>query len=350
MVPVVKANAYGHGYLEVGRLLDGRGFPLLAVHALQEAVVLREGGIKNDILIMGYTPLADLKYVVESHFDQVVYNLETLSQLRSLATTDRPARCHLKLETGTHRQGIREEQLDEFLNLFKESPQLKLRGVYSHFANIEDTTDHSYAERQLDAFVGMKRKVEGSGLEVKYYHLASSAASLLFPKTHFNLARAGIALYGLWPSKETYLSYRLAGKENQILEPVLSWKSMVAQIKTVQRGEYIGYGTSYRATADLKIAVVPIGYFDGYDRHNSNRGYCLVNGYRAPVRGRICMDLFMIDVTDIPDVSLESEVVLIGRSGDERVSAEDLADWAGTINYEIVARIGAHLTRKVVNL
>lgn len=350
MVPVVKANAYGHGYLEIARLLEGQGFPFLAVHCLQEAILLRDGGIANNILIIGYTPLSDLKYVVEYGFDQVVYNRETLEQLRQVATVDSPARCHLKLETGTQRQGLRQEHLAGFLDIFTRTPELKLQGVASHFANIEDTTDHSYAEQQLKLFQDMKAQVEAAGLHVPYYHLASSAASLLFPDTHFNLARVGIALYGLWPSKETYLSYRLAGKENQILQPVLSWKARLAQIKEVRRGEYIGYGTSYRATADLTIGVVPIGYFDGYDRSNSNRGYCLVQGSRAPVRGRICMDLFMIDITDIPDVHLEDEVILLGRSGDERVSAEKLAEWAGTINYEIVARIGQHLQRKVINL
>lgn len=350
MAPVIKANAYGHGYLEIGRLLDGQGFPFLAVHSLGEAVLLREGGIRNDILIMGYTPMSDLELVVEQGFDQVVYNIETLEALKKVAGENRTARCHLKLETGTHRQGIREEQLEKFLDLFKQPSHLQLRGVYSHFANIEDTTDHSYAQYQLQRFLEMKKVVESSGLKVPYYHMASSAASLLFPNTHFNLARVGIALYGLWPSKETYLSYRLAGKENQILQPVLSWKSMLAQIKTARSGEYIGYGTTYRATADARIGVVPIGYFDGYDRHNSNRGYCLIHGRRAPIRGRICMDLFMVDVTDIPDALLESEVTLIGRSGDERIAAENLAEWAGTINYEIVARIGAHLKRKVVNL
>ncbi|MCK4857035.1 MAG: alanine racemase [candidate division Zixibacteria bacterium] len=349
MVPVVKANAYGHGYLEIGKLLDKQGFPFLAVHNLEEAILLREGGIENDILIMGYIPLADLRAAVAAGFDLVVYNLESLKKLVAVATAKQPARCHLKLETGTQRQGITEERLPEFLKEFQESSQLMLRGVSSHFANIEDTTDHSYAQLQMERFGRMKDQVIASGFAVPYYHIASSAASLLFPETHFHLARVGIALYGLWPSKETYLSYRLAGKENQILKPVLTWKSLLGQIKDVRRGEYVGYGTTYRATADMKLGVVPIGYFDGYDRLLSNRGYCLVNGRRAPIRGRICMNLFMIDVTDIPDVRLENTVVLIGESGDEIIRAEDLAEWANTINYEIVTRIGAHLKRIVTN-
>ncbi len=349
MVPVVKANAYGHGYLEIGRLLDGKSFPYIGVHNLEEAFLLRAGGIKSDILILGYVPLADLRATVESGFDFVVYNLETLTKLAEVASAEAPAKCHLKLETGTNRQGVTREKLPEFLSLFMNKPQLQLVGVSTHFANIEDTTNHSYAEFQFKRYTEMKQMIEATKLPVKYYHMASSAASLLFPHTHFNLARVGISLYGLWPSKETYLSYRLSGKENEILKPVLTWKTLVAQVKDVRKGEYVGYGTTYRATANLKIAVLPIGYFDGYDRQLSNCGHVLINGMRAPVRGRICMDIFMVDVTDIPDVHLESEVVLIGRSGDEVVRAEDVAGWANTINYEVVSRIGGHLERRVIN-
>jgi alanine racemase len=349
LAPVLKANAYGHGYFEVGKLLDNKGFPFLAVHNLAEAVLLRDGGIKNDILIMGYVPLADLPEVVEREFDFVVYNLDSLRRLAEIADGERPARCHLKVETGTQRQGIRPENLAEFLEVFGREPGLQLRGVSSHFANIEDTTDHSYAQMQLQRFLEIKQVFDNAEVKVPYFHMASSAAALLFPSTHFDLARAGIAMYGLWPSKETYLSYRLAGQENQILRPALSWKTMIAQIKTVLKGEFIGYGTSYRATADTKLAVVPIGYYDGYNRLLGNRGYCLVGGMRAPIRGRICMNMFMIDVTDIPEAKLESEVTLIGSSGDETLKAEQLAEWSNTINYEIVSRIGVHLRRRVIN-
>jgi alanine racemase len=349
MVPVVKANAYGHGYLQVAGLLDKWQFPFIGAHNLEEAQLLREGGIKSSILILGYVPLTDLKNAVEAGFDFVTYNLETLQKSVDVASERTPAKCHLKLETGTNRQGVSKEQLPEILKLFAGNKQLQLVGVSTHFANIEDTTDHSYAEFQFKRYAEMKQMIETSGLSVKHYHMASSAASLLFPHTHFNLARVGIALYGLWPSKETYLSYRLSGKQNRILKPVLSWKTLVAQVKDVRKGEYIGYGTTYRATANLRIAVIPIGYFDGYDRQLSNSGHVLINGMRAPIRGRICMDIFMVDVTDIPDVHLESEVVLIGRSGDEVIRAEDVAGWANTINYEIISRIGLHLERRIIN-
>ena len=348
MVPVVKANAYGHGYLEIARLLDPKEFAFLAVHNLEEAFLLRAGGIKSDLIILGYIPFSDLKIAVEAGFDFVVYNLDTLRRLAVFASAIAPAKCHVKLETGTNRQGVSTEQLPEVIDCFKSNPHLKLVGLSTHFANIEDTTDHSYAEHQLKRYQAMKKTVEDAGFMPKYAHLASSAASLLFPHTHFNLARVGIALYGHWPSKETYLSYRLAGKQNNMLQPVLTWKTLIGQIKEVRKGEYIGYGTTYRATANLKIAVLPIGYFDGYDRQISNTGYVLVNGMRAPVRGRICMDIFMVDVTDIPGVNLETEVVLIGRSEDEVIRAEDIAGWTNTINYEVLARLGMHLKRKVI--
>ena len=348
MVPVVKANAYGHGYLEIARLLDPKQFTFLAVHNLEEAQLLRAGGITSSILIMGYIPFADLRSAVESGFDFVVSNLDTLRKLAEFASAKHTAKCHLKLETGTNRQGINREDLPAVIDCFKSTAHLKLVGVSTHFANIEDTTDHSYADLQFKRYTELKAIIEDAGFVIKYAHLASSAASLLLPHTHFNLARVGIALYGHWPSKETYLSYRLAGKQNHMLRPVLSWKTLIGQIKDVRKGEYIGYGTTYRATANLKIAVLPIGYFDGYDRQISNNGYVLVNGMRAPVRGRICMDMFMVDVTDIPNVSLESEVVLIGRSGDETIRAEDIAGWTNTINYEVLARLGMHLKRKVI--
>lgn len=348
MVPVIKANAYGHGYLETARLLEPKQFPFLAVHNLTEALLLRSGGIKSPLLILGYVPAADLKTAVECAFDFVVYNFDTLNQLKGVASAQHPARCHLKLETGTNRQGVTADQLPWFLDQFKANPQLKLVGLSMHFANIEDTTDHSFADAQFRRYSTMRAQVEAAGLNPQHCHTASSAASLLFPHTHFDLARVGIALYGLWPSKETYLSYRLKGGENSLLKPVLTWKTLIGQIKDVHKGEYIGYGTTYRATANLKIAVLPIGYFDGYDRGVSNIGYVLVNGMRAPVRGRICMDIFMVDVTDIPAVTLETEVVLIGRSGDEVIRAEDIAGWTNTINYEVLARIGGHLERRVV--
>jgi alanine racemase len=168
---------------------------------------------------------------------------------------------------------------------------------------------------------------------------------MLFEKTRFELVRPGLAVYGHWPSKETYLSYRLQGKKNNILTPVLRWKTRVTQIKDVPADSFVGYGCSYRTTTPTRLAVLPVGYYDGYDRALSNQGHVLIKGKRAPVRGRICMNLMMVDITDIAGVRLEEEVTLIGRDGREALSAEQLAQWAGTINYEFLSRLSSNTPR-----
>jgi alanine racemase len=185
-------------------------------------------------------------------------------------------------------------------------------------------------------------------LKPRYRHTASSAALLLFEKTRFELVRPGLAMYGHWPSKETYLSYRLQGRKNNILTPVLTWQTRVTQIKSVPADSFVGYGCSYRTTTPTKLAILPVGYYDGYDRALSNQAYVLIRGKRAPVRGRICMNLMMVDITDIPGVKLEEPVILIGKAKGERLTAEQLGSWAGTINYEILARLSPAIQRITV--
>jgi alanine racemase len=221
-------------------------------------------------------------------------------------------------------------------------------GASTHFANIEDTTSHEYAQFQLENFNELIALLRRSGVAPKIRHTASSAALMLFEKTHFELVRPGLAVYGHWPSKETYLSYRLQGKKNNILTPVLSWKTRVTQIKDVPADSFVGYGCSYRTTTPTRLAILPVGYYDGYDRALSNQAYVLIKGKRAPVRGRVCMNLMMVDITDIKGVRLEEEVTLIGREGREALPAEQLAQWAGTINYELLSRLSSNITRITV--
>jgi alanine racemase len=344
---VVKANAYGHGYIEICRILENQDIDFLAVHSFDEALLLKESKFSPKILIVGYTPYDQLAEAVRNGFHLTVYNLETIKKLKALKT-EQPARMHLKLETGTNRQGIDDNDLPKFLKLIKDEDNIKLIGASTHFANIEDTTDHSYARLQLKRYRNMIRIIEKAGFKIPIKHTASSAASLLFAKTHFDMIRFGISLYGLWPSKETYLSYRLAGGSNNLLKPALTWKTKVAQIKKIPKGSFIGYGCTYRAGANSKIAILPLGYFDGYDRKISNLGYVLIQGERAPVRGRVCMDIIMADVTNIPNVRVEDEVVLLGKQRDEEITTEQMAGWAQTINYEVIARINPLLPRKIV--
>jgi alanine racemase len=347
--PVVKANAYGHGMLEVAAVAREAGVEWLCVNGVDEAVALRRAGHDARILVMGYVPLNRLDAVVELDLCPVVYNPETVRELDALARRrDRRVAVHLKIETGTHRQGIVAEELPGFAELVRQSPGLLLEGVTTHFANIEDTTDHSFAHGQIELFARLADDLQRTCEHRLTRHAACSAAALLFSRTHLDLARVGISVYGLWPSRETLVSCRQEEKPALDLRPVLTWKTRVAQVKDVPEGGYVGYGCTYRATRPSRLAVIPVGYHEGYDRGLSGVAHVLVRGRRAPVRGRVCMNMCMVDVTDIPGAALEDEVVLLGSQGGERVSAEQLAGWCGTISYEIVSRIHPGLPRVVV--
>jgi len=344
----VKANAYGHGLRETVMLLANEDVGYIAVHSLDEATAARNAGWTRDILVVGYIPLADLDAVFELNLEPTVYNRETIVKLGRLAEKKKTkVNLHLKIETGTNRQGVEPGRLDKIAAVIKNHSGLNLKGVSTHFANIEDTTDHSYARYQLNRFNETVRKLRASGLRPKLRHTACSAALLLFDDTRLDLVRPGIAVYGLWPSKETYLSYRLQGGSNNILSPVLSWKTRVIQIKDVLPDSFVGYGCTYRTTARTKLAVLPVGYYDGYDRLLSNTSHVLIKGRRAPVRGRICMNLMMVDITDIKGVRLEDEVILLGSAGDETISANQIAAWANTVNYEIISRINGEIPRLI---
>ena len=339
---VVKSNAYGHGMLEVAAIASAAGADWLCVNQVDEGVALRQAGHERPILVMGYVERARLDDVVAHDLRPVIYNPETVDRLEVLAAqARRQVRVHVKVETGTHRQGVLERDLPSFAERIRRSPHLTLEGMTTHFANIEDTTDHSMAEAQIAAF----DRAQVALAPVSVRHAACSAAALLFTRTHLELARVGISMYGLWPSKETYVSLLERGKPALDLQPVLTWKTRVAQVKEVPEGGYVGYGCTWRAGRDSRIAVLPVGYFEGFDRGLSGIAHVLVRERRAPVRGRVCMNMCMVDVTDIPGVAVEDEVVLLGRQGEERIPAEQLAAWCGTISYEVVSRIHPALPR-----
>ncbi len=349
---VIKANAYGHGITEIAQYARENGVSQFCVHSLDEAIRLRNREFNEKILLIGPVPLGRLDSVVEHNLSIVAYNIESIEELnRKAAARGKSSGVHLKVETGTNRQGLDSEEMKKFLKTLRDLSNVRLEGVYSHFANIEDTTNHDYAKRQLDRYLDHVKTIEEYGFFDFRKHFASSAATILFKKTHLNMVRLGIAQYGLWPSKETYLSYLIENGHgpHHILNPVLSWKTRISQIKEVPQGSSIGYGCTYRTTRDSKIAILPIGYSDGYNRKLSNQGYVLIKGRRAPVRGRIAMNLTVVDVTDIPDAELEDEVVLIGNQGDEIIRAEDLAALIGTINYEVVTAISPYIRRVSVD-
>ncbi len=349
LAAVVKANAYGHGLLEASRVALDAGADWLAVNTVEEAGMLRQAGIQAPVISLAYVPFSLLEEAVNLDLRLTVYNLATVERLGAITErTKRPANLHIKVETGTNRQGVRGEELLQLAQTILKHPFLKLEGLSTHYANIEDVTEHHFAESQLNNFLEACALLERSGIRVPVKHTACTAAAILFRNTLFNLARVGIGLYGLWPSKETKVSAQQAGIALNELAPVLTWKTRIAQLKTVPSGATIGYGCTDLATRDTRIAVLPVGYYEGYDRRLSSIGYVLIRGRRAPVRGRVCMNMIMTDVTNIPDAALEDEVVLLGRQGADSVSAETIAGKIGSINYEVISRINPQLPRVVV--
>ncbi len=343
MCPCVKANAYGHGLVETAKIFLDSGADWLSVNALYEAEKLREASIDCPIYVMGYIGLDNLAKAAELELRMVVYNKETIEKLGSIG---KAVKVHIKVETGNNRQGVLIENLLDFANLIKGFENIEIEGMATHFANIEDTTDHSYAEKQLAKFQEAADLLENAGFPVPIKHCANSAATILFDKTYFNLVRTGISNYGMWPSNETYVSYLKEIGDGFELKPAFTWKTKIAQIKTIKAGEYIGYGCTYKTGHESKIAILPIGYYDGYDR-GINGGHVLIHGKRAAIRGRVCMNIIMVDVSDIPEAKIEDEVILIGKDADEEISAEQFGTWAATINYEVTTRVNERIGRKI---
>jgi alanine racemase len=346
---VVKANAYGHGLREVSSLAAENGVDWLGVNSVEEGASLREAGLSLPILVLGYVALRDLGEAVARDLRLVVYNRETIGRLaREARRAGKTAAVHVKIETGTHRQGVSGREVASFVKTVRSHGNLVVEGLSSHFANIEDTTRHDYPRRQLEAFRAAVRDAQAEGGRIPLKHMSCTASTILFPETDFGMARVGIGLYGYWPSTETYVSCLQRRKKPLALKPVLSWKASIAQVKSIPREAFVGYGCTYRTTRRTNLAVVPVGYYDGYDRGLSNAAHVLIRGRRAPVRGRVAMNFLMADVTDIPGVRLEDEVTLIGGDGDERITADDLAGLAGTISYEILARINPLIPRVIL--
>jgi len=351
---VVKADAFGHGLIPCATAMVEAGADWLIVNFAYEAIALRQAGITAPIYICGNVSVAQAPQVVATQARVVLYDADVAHALHQATQgTDTIVPVHLKIETGTHRQGLPLAEALELGRLVQALDGLVLEGITTHYADIEDTTDHRFARQQLTTLQAAQAAFHEAGFEVPIIHSANSAATLLWKEAHGSLVRVGIAAYGLWPSTETYVTLlQTAGHRPDPtipeLSPVLSWRTRVAQVKTVPVGGYVGYGRTYRATHPMKIAVLPLGYHEGYDRRLSNLGYVLLHGMRAPVCGRICMNMMMVDVTHIPEVGVGSVATLLGTDGDEQVSAEQLAAWMGTINYEVISRIHPSQPRVVI--
>lgn len=345
---VVKANAYGHGLSIAAPAFIAGGADWLVVDHASEASAVRALSGLHDIPLYVCGPTFDFQAptLVDARARVVVYSAV---QVAALAAASRAAGVvtpvHLKIETGTHRQGLSLPDALALATLVNDSVGVVLEGVATHFADIEDTTDLRFAHSQRDAWLAAHRALIAAGHRVPIVHAANSAATVLDASTHGTLVRTGIAAYGLWPSKETYAAYLERPSHDVKLVPALSWRARLAQVKDVPAGGYVGYGRTFRATRASRIAIVPVGYFDGYDRRLSNTAHVLVHGARAPVRGRVCMNMIMVDVTDIPHAHAGDIATLVGADGDEHIAIEQLAAWMGTIHYEAVSRLSPELPR-----
>jgi alanine racemase len=339
LMAVVKADGYGHGLLLAARAFLAGGADILGIHSLAEATALRHAGIEAPLLILG--PLKSQEVVVAASLSAEVTVASLAAAEAAAAAASQGASCavHLKVETGVYRQGILESELASVLQRLQ-VPGVHLRGLSSHFADIEDTTDHSFANQQRQYFDQFCQLLAAHGHPDLCRHMSCSAAAILWTDSHRDMARVGIAGYGIWPSRETLVSARAAGQNQLALRPALTWKCEVAQVKELPAGHTVGYGRTWKAPVDSRIAVLPVGYADGYPRALSNRAEVLIGGKRAAIRGRICMNLCMADVTHISSAAAGQEAVLLGQQGDEEIRAEHLADLLGTIPYEVLTLAG----------
>ena len=339
LMTVVKSNAYGHGFEMVTKEAIKAKTDWLGVDDLDEALSIREISRRAPVLVFGYIPPARLPEAARAGISGTISNFEELVAAQRLARL----KIHIKVDTGLGRQGFLPREAVKVVRALKKS-RVIVEGVYSHFASVENPRDIKYSRRQVGALVRFSKILKTAGYN-PLVHIASSAAILLYPEFNLDMVRSGISIYGLWPSEEIK---NLGEKKGLKLEPALTWKTVVSEVKTLPKGGGLGYDLTVHLKRKTKIAVLPVGYWHGYPRALSSRGVVLICGQRARVLGRVCMDMAMINVSDISGVRRGDEVVLIGRQGKQEISAEELASRAGTINYEIVTRINKDI-QKVYN-
>jgi alanine racemase len=345
LLAMVKGNAYGHGLQEAARVLLEAGVDVLGVEAVGEAVNLRAAGLTCPILVVGPLPTANLPFLLSHQITPLLVSLEQVQMVgRYLRRCHRELDIHLKFDTGMHRQGIMPDELPELIDVLTTHPGLLVGGVATHLAHADEAEQPERTWRQLDCFRSLLAALAAAGVHAPVRHAANSAAMLLWPETHLDMVRVGIACYGFWPGE----AVRCARAGGVTLCPAMTWKTRVGAVKTVGGGCGVGYNGSYMTTRDARLATLPVGYYDGYARGLSNRGQVLIRGRRAPVCGRVSMNLTTVDVTDIPAAQPGDEVVLLGRQATASISAEEMAAWLGTIHYEVTTRINPLIPRVVV--
>lgn len=330
---VVKADAYGHGAFAVARKAIAAGAEYLAVATISEAMKLREAGFTTPLLILGLTKPDSSFDIVDADLTQTVCRIDLVQALSAEAVAQgKRVKVHIAVDTGLGRIGVPPADAAHFARVIAAMPGIEIEGIFSHFA-LADITDKSFSIEQIRLFQEACAAVEAAGLHIPIRHIAESAAILDLPDVHFDMVRAGILQYGLWPSDEVTRPLNL--------RPAMKFCARIVYIKTIPPGTSIGYGRKFIAARESRIATISVGYADGYLRAYTN-GWVEVHGKRAPIAGRICMDQCMIDITDIPEAKLGDVVTLFGS---DTLTADDLARWANTISYEVLCLVSKHVSR-----
>ena len=339
----IKGNAYGHGQNEVAKILEPY-VDYFQINSISELELLRKVSRKSTFLL-GYVAKSDLKKVVSLGCILTVFSLLEIKELNKVSKKlNKVQEIHLPIDAYLGREGFLLEDLPKVFAEIKKCKNLKLTGIYAHFANIEDTTDFSHAQKQIDQYKLSLEVAKEFGFKDLQTHISATSGFLVYEKSNSlnSIVRLGIGIYGMWPSEHLKFLY----KNNQFnLKQVLSWKTKVAQIKVLSKGSTIGYGLTYKTEKETKIAVIPQGYADGFDRGFSNNGFVLIGGTRCKILGRVSMNMFVVDISHLAKVQEEEEVVILGCQGREEITAEEMAERIGTINYEITTRISALLPR-----
>ncbi len=343
IMAVIKADGYGHGAVQVAEMLEHYDYIWgFAVATLDEAMVLRAENIKKPILVLGCVFPDQYMDMLQNDIRMNVYTEEMAEAISQMATQiGKTAYMHIKLDTGMGRLGFDiNEQAVESIERISYMKNVCMEGIFTHFAKA-DETDKTFTRQQMTKFLWMVERLKEKDVHFSYEHCSNSAAIVDVPEADMNLVRAGISAYGLYPSEEV-------NKENLRLKPAMSLKSHIAFVKEVDAGTPISYGGTFVTDKKMKIATIPVGYADGYPRNLSNNGFVLIRGRRAPIVGRICMDQFMVDVTDIDGANFGDKVTLIGTDGNETITVEMLADLSGRFNYEFICDLGKRIPRVFV--
>jgi len=333
--PVLKSNAYGHGLVPIAQILDGENIAFFVLDSLYEAMILRNNGIKSEILIIGYTQPENIK---SCRLIRISFAITSLEQLKEVAEmTKSKIKIHLKIDTGMHRQGVAIDQINEAIDVIKSNGFLILEGICSHFADA-DNADRTFTESQIKKWNGIVPLFKENFQTIKFTHIGATAGAFYSGQTEGDTIRLGLGLYGMNSSPFDKLN----------LKPVLQMQSIITSVKKLRAGEYVGYSATYKAKKDMAVATVPVGYFEGVDRRLSNCGFFKISGNFCPIVGRVSMNITSIDMTSAPDAKYGDKIIVISKNKEDKNSVENIAEVTKTIPWEILVHIPEHLRRTVI--